>query len=199
MDEKKSYKSAYQLAILTIIFSSLEGSFSVYFGYGSNSLTLFGNGIASFIEVISGFGIAGMTWRVMNKSNDDPNDFERSALKITGIGLYILAIGLVIVSIANIKNSQHPTTTLSGIIIAIITIAVIGSLVIVKMKVGKELNSKALIADAKCTRICVYMSSMVFLSSVIYEITNFTYADSIGALGLAYFAYREAKECFEFT
>ena len=152
MDGIKPYNTAYKLALVTIVFSTLEGSFSVYFGYKSSSLTLFGNGVASFIEVISGFGIAGMSWRVMNKSNDDPNDFERSALKITGIGLYILAIGLVIVSIANIKNSQHPTTTLSGIIIAIITIAVIGSLVIVKMKVGKELNSKALIADAKCRR-----------------------------------------------
>ena len=198
LEENDLYKHTFFLAVLTIIFSTLEGSFSVYYGYESNSLTLFGNGVVSFIEVISGFGIAGMMIRIKKKSKENPNDFERMALRITGIGLYILSFGLVVMSVADAFTHQHPTTTLLGIIIAIITIAIIGSLVVAKMKVGNALHSKALLADAKCTRICVYMSMMVFIASVIYELTRFAYADAIGALGLAYFAYKEAQECFAF-
>ena len=138
------------------------------------------------------------TTRIGNESNENSFAFERRALRITGIGLYILSGGLIVMSIVNILTHHHPTTTLSGIIIAVITIIVIGSLVAAKMKVGKALDSMALLADAKCTRICVSMSTMVLVASVIYELTKFAYADAIGALGLAYFAYKEARECFAF-
>src|SRR5579872_1920579 len=124
MSTQPLYKRAYSLAIFTVIASTLEGSFSVYYGYSSNSLTLFGNGIVSFIEVISGFGILGMLIRIRNDTGDNPNKFERGALRITGYGLYALATGLIIMSIANAINHEHPSTTLSGIIIAIITITV---------------------------------------------------------------------------
>jgi divalent metal cation (Fe/Co/Zn/Cd) transporter len=198
-DENKLYKIAFVLAIVTIIFSVLEGSFSVFYGYESSSLTLFGNGVISFIEVVSGFGVAVMTLRIMRRSKEEPAKVERTALRITGTGQYLLAGGLVITSIGTIITHRHPTTTLSGIIIGAITIAVIGSLVVAKMNVGKHLNSRALIADAKCTRICVSMSTMVLVTSIVYELTTFEYADAIGAIGLAYFAYREARECFAFN
>jgi hypothetical protein len=35
------------------------------------------------------------------------------------------------------------------------------------------------------------------LSSGIYELWGIPYIDSIGTLGLAYFAFKEGKECFE--
>lgn len=198
MGTENDYRRAFILAILTIIFSALEGSFSVYYGYESSSLTLFGNGVVSFIEVISGFGIAVMLMRIRSGSKDNPENFERMALRITGFGLSLLSAGLVIMSIANAVNHEHPKTTLSGIIIAIVTIVVIGSLVIAKMKVGKKIASKAILADAECTKICVYMSTAVFISSGIYELTHFAYADSIGAMVLAWLAYKEARECFGF-
>ena len=194
-DSKKLYGIAFYLAVLTIIASTLEGSFSVYFGYESRSLTLFGNGLASFIGVISGSGILVMTFHRRKESSDPSKDFEQIALRITAIGLYLLAAGLLIVGILNILSHQHPTSTRSGIIIAIVTIAMIGALVFGKMKVAKNLHSSALLADAKCTRICVYMSTMVLIASVLFELTKFPYADSLGAIGVAYFSYSEAKSC----
>ena len=198
MDTEALYKRAYMLAILTIIGSTLEGSFSVFFGYQSASLTLFGNGVVSYIEVISGIGIIGMIIRMRKPSGDEPKNFERMALRITGYGLYFLTAGLAFMSIYNAINNYHPKTTLSGIIIAIITIIGIGALALAKKKVGKKLNSQALLADAECTLICVYMSTAVFISSVIYELTKFEFADAMGAIVLAYFAYKEARECFKF-
>ncbi|MEI8134064.1 MAG: cation transporter [bacterium] len=198
MNEVALYKRAFSLAILTIICSTLEGSFSVYYGYSSNSLTLFGNGVVSYIEVISGIGIAGMLVRLRKNTEGDATSFERTALRITGIGLYALAYGLVFMSIMNALKHEHPSTTISGIIIAIVTICIIGALTISKMKVGKSLNSPALIADAICTKLCVYMSTAVLVSSLVFEATHFEYADSIGAIVLAYFANKEAGECFKF-
>lgn len=58
-------------------------------------------------------------------------------------------------------------------------------------------NSEPIIADANCTKVCVYMSLVLLASSLIYEFTGFAYADIIGAAGLIYFSVSEGKEAFE--
>ncbi len=59
------------------------------------------------------------------------------------------------------------------------------------------LNSEPIVADASCTKICVYMSLVLLASSLVYEITGFAYADVIGASGLIYFSVTEGREAFE--
>ena len=59
------------------------------------------------------------------------------------------------------------------------------------------INSHPVISDANCTRICIYMSFVLLASSLIYELTGFTYADAIGTAGLIYFSISEGREAFE--
>lgn len=47
-----------------------------------------------------------------------------------------------------------------------------------------------------CSVACVYMSIILLISSGIYKWMR-SYIDSIGTLGLSYFAFKEGKECFE--
>jgi divalent metal cation (Fe/Co/Zn/Cd) transporter len=70
-------------------------------------------------------------------------------------------------------------------------------LIHLKMKTGRRLNSDAIIADAKCTRVCLYMSVVLLVSSVAYELTRMPYVDAAGTLGLAWFSFGEGRECFE--
>ena len=89
-----------------------------------------------------------------------------------------------------------PITTFWGVIISTISILVMWFLVVGKRKVGNKLNSEPILADANCTMVCVYMSVILLISSGIYELTGIGYIDSIGTLGLAYFAFTEGRECF---
>ncbi len=66
-----------------------------------------------------------------------------------------------------------------------------------KKKIGRQLNSEPIVADANCTKICVYMSLVLLAASLIYEFTGFAYADVIGTAGLIYFSIAEGKEAFE--
>jgi divalent metal cation (Fe/Co/Zn/Cd) transporter len=66
-----------------------------------------------------------------------------------------------------------------------------------KKRVGEKLQSEPIVTDASCTKVCVYMSIVLLLSSLVYELTGFAYADVIGAAGLIYFSISEGKEAFE--
>ncbi|MHA7841756.1 MAG: cation transporter [Winogradskyella sp.] len=196
-DTKRLYKIALGLAVFTIIYNIIEGVISTYLGFEDESLALFGFGSDSFIEVISGFGIVHMILRIQNNPNSKRNDFERTALRITGTAFYILVFGLVTTSIYNIWIGHKPLTTFWGVVISIISILIMWILVFWKRKVGNKLNSSPILADANCTMVCVYMSIILLISSGIYELFGISYIDSIGTLGLSYFAFKEGQECFE--
>ena len=191
------YKKAYQLSLFTIFYNIAEGIISMIMGYKDETLTLFGFGVDSFIEVMSGIGIAVMILRIQQNQGSSKNEFEIKALKITGISFYLLSAGLLVGIIFNIINNHKPETTLWGIIISIISIIVMVWLMTAKRSVGKKLQSEPIISDSNCTKVCVYMSIVLLASSLIYELTGFAYADAIGAAGLIYFSISEGKESFE--
>ena len=195
--ESNSYKLAYRLSLFTIFYNIIEGLVSMILGYNDKTLTLFGFGADSFIEVMSGIGIAVMILRIKQNPDSPKSTFEIKALKITGTAFYLLSAGLLAGIVLNITNHHKPETTLWGVIISLISIAVMVWLMNAKKKTGKKLNSEPIIADANCTKICVYMSVVLLLSSLIYEVTGFAYADLIGAGGLIYFSITEGKEAFE--
>ena len=196
-NSKKLYKIAFGLAVFTIVYNIVEGLISTYLGFEDESLALFGFGSDSFIEVISGLGIAHMILRIQNNPDSKRDGFEKTALRITGIAFYTLVFGLVITSVYNIWTGHKPLTTFWGVVISIISILIMWILVLWKRKIGNQLGSAPMLADANCTLVCVYMSIILLVSSGIYELFKIPYIDSIGTLGLAYFAFKEGRECFE--
>ena len=64
MDHRKLLYTAFVLSIITIVYNIIEGIISVYFGIDDEALSLLGFGSDSFVEVISGIGIAHMVFRM---------------------------------------------------------------------------------------------------------------------------------------
>jgi divalent metal cation (Fe/Co/Zn/Cd) transporter len=195
--EQKYFRQAYWLSLFTIFYNIVEGVISMVLGYTDETLSLFGFGIDSFIEVISGIGIAIMIKRIEHNPKSSKTAFEITALKITGTAFYLLAVGLLAGIIVNLINHHKPESTLWGVIISLVSIVVMIWLMNAKRNIGKKLHSEPIIADANCTRICVYMSLVLLVSSLVFELTGFAYADVIGAAGLIYLSVSEGKEAFE--
>lgn len=194
---KKLYQRALYLSLFTIIYNILEGLVSMFFGYKDETLSLFGFGIDSFIEVISGLGILQMILRIRRNPENAVNISEVTALKITGYSFYGLSLGLLAGGIISIIQHHKPVTTFWGIVIALISIIVMLWLAIAKFRTGKKLDSAPIIADANCTKVCIYMSLVLLAASLIYEFTGFAYADVIGAAGLIWFSVSEGREALE--
>src|SRR5680860_700564 len=107
-DKSRLYKVAMGLAVFTIIYNIAEGLISTWLGFEGESLALFGFGSDSFIEVISGLGIAHMIIRIQNRPESHRDRFERTALQITGFAFYLLVFALVITSLYNIWTGHKP-------------------------------------------------------------------------------------------
>ncbi|RJP61956.1 MAG: hypothetical protein C4543_02825 [Ignavibacteriales bacterium] len=193
----KKLRWALFLAIVTVLYNVIEGFVSIIFGAEDETLALFGFGVDSFVEVISGIGILHLIFRMTYKNVEHRDEFEKTALKITGSAFYILTAGLVFGSVLIVVNDVKPETTIPGIIISIVSLLTMYFLMNAKLKVGKELNSDAIIADANCTKTCFYLSIVLLLSSASYELLGFGFIDAIGSLGIAYFSLNEGREAFE--
>ncbi|PKP10419.1 MAG: hypothetical protein CVU09_07145 [Bacteroidetes bacterium HGW-Bacteroidetes-4] len=197
--EHKLIQTALFLALATIGYNIAEGLVSISFGLSDDALALLGFGVDSFVEVLSGFGILHLVYRMKKNgiNNITSRDkFERQALKITGVSFYILTFGLVAGSLISIITKTTPETTRVGIIIAVISILTMYILMNWKMKVGRQLHSDAIIADAKCTKTCFYLSFILLASSGLYELFGIVWFDVAGSLGIAWFAFSEGREAF---
>lgn len=193
----KQYRIASFLAQITIYYNLIEGIVSVFFGITDETLSLFGFGADSFVEVLSGIGILNMVHRMRLNPDADPGIFEKRALRITGIAFSTLTVSLFLTAGINLYQKHEPVTTFWGIIVAVISIFTMWALIHFKVKIGTRLNSDAILEDANCTKVCLYLSFTLLISSLGYELTGIGGIDSLGAIVIAIFAFREGKESFE--
>lgn len=191
------YRRAGFLAVFTIIYNLIEGAVSVWFGAADETLALFGFGVDSFIEVISAVGVWHMLRRIRNNSGETRDEFEQRALRITGTAFYLLSAGLVLTAAVNLYQQHRPEATLPGVIISSLSISFMWYLIHHKTKVGIALNSPAILADAACSKACVYLSLVLLAASLGYELTGIASLDALGALFIAWLTWREGRESFQ--
>jgi divalent metal cation (Fe/Co/Zn/Cd) transporter len=190
------YRAASALALFTVAYNLLEGAVSAWLGYDDETLALFGFGLDSFVEVVSGAGIWHMVRRQRDSADDQHDLFERRALRITGYGFYLLAAGLAVSGAYDVYSRHAPKTTLWGIVVSCVSILSMWLLMHYKVKVGRELGSKAMLADAACTKVCIYLSVVLLFSSAGYQLTGAGWLDAAGALGISWFCLKEGREAF---
>jgi len=160
-------------------------------------MSLFGFGLDSFVEVVSGIGIWHMIRRIRQQGGENPDRFEQRALTITGAAFFILSAGLVVTAVIDLYRGHKPESAFWGIVVSVISIASMWLLIRAKVNVGTALNSQAILADAACTRACLQLSFVLLVASVGYKFTGIGGLDSAGALIIGGLCYREGREAFE--
>lgn len=190
------YARATWLALFTIIYNLGEGLLSVWLGAADETLALFGFGVDSFIEVISAVGVWHMLRRIRANDGKSLDAFEQRALRITGSAFYLLTFGLIASAGMNLYTQHRPETTLWGIVISLGSISFMWYLIAQKTKVGRALNSPAILADAACSKACIYLSVALLIASLGFELTGIGSLDAIGAVLIAWFSWREGREAF---
>jgi divalent metal cation (Fe/Co/Zn/Cd) transporter len=164
----------------TIAWNSVEGLVAVAAGALAGSISLIGFGIDSFIEVISG---SVLLWRMSVDADIHRRERnEKLSLRIVGVCFLGLAVYVGYESLSDILMRKAPEHSLPGIVLACVSLVVMPLLSRAKKKVGDELGSAAMRADAKQTDFCVYLSA-ILLAGLLLNITmGWWWADPVAAL-----------------
>ncbi|MBU3698848.1 MAG: hypothetical protein FGM33_02385 [Candidatus Kapabacteria bacterium] len=192
-----AWATARTLAIITIFYNLLEGAFSTWAGANDETIALFGFGVDSFIESISGLGVLLMIRRLAYHGPASRTEAEKTALRVTGWAFYLLSASLIVSITASVTAGHKPESTFWGAVIGGVSILTMTWLVRRKRAIARELQSTPLMADANCTMVCIFMSISVLVSALVFELTSFAYADVIGAAAITWFSVSEGRECFE--
>ena len=176
----------------TIAWNAVEGLLAVALGVIAGSISLIGFGLDSFIEVVSG---AALLCRVSVDAEVERRELnERRALRIVGICFLLLGLYITYESGADLILRRAPEHSLPGIILAFISLLVMPAPSKAKRKVGRELNSVAMQADAKQTDFCAYLSAILIGGLALNAFFNFWWADPAAALLMVPLIAKEGVE-----
>jgi divalent metal cation (Fe/Co/Zn/Cd) transporter len=116
---------------------------------------------------------------------------------VTAAAFFLLSAGLIVGSAVNVLTHASPRSTVAGVVISLVSIAAMYALMRAKLSVGRRLGSDAIVADANCTKTCLYLSFILLAASLLYELTSLMWFDVLGSLGIAWFSFTEGREALE--
>ncbi len=182
-----------KLAWLTIGWNTIEGLVAIASGVVAGSIALIGFGVDSYVEVFAG---AVILWRLSKEAHGQhvSEQAERRAVKLIAATFLFLAVGIAIESIRKLVTGEHPGASPVGIAVTIVSLIVMPLLARAKRRVGKQLDSRAVQADATETVLCVYLSAIVLLGLVLNAAFGWWWADPLAGFGIVYVAGREGFE-----
>ncbi|MCU1332086.1 MAG: hypothetical protein JWM08_1078 [Candidatus Angelobacter sp.] len=192
LDRREIADRGKRLEYFTIVWNTLEGLVAVVAGGLAGSISLVGFGVDSFIEVASGVAVL---WRMSVDADVHRRERnERLALKIVGVCFVLLAIYIGYESISDLIHKKIPQSSLAGIILAAISLIVMPLLSRAKRRVGNQLGSAAMKADAKQTEFCTYLSAILLGGLLLNTAFGIWWADPIAALIMAPIIAKEGYE-----
>ncbi len=181
-----------RLEYFTIAWNTLEGLVAILAGVIAGSISLVGFGIDSFIEVVSG---AALMWRMAVDADIRQRErSERRALRVVGLCFVGLAVYITYESITDLLQKRAPEHSFPGIILASISLIVMPLLSRAKHKVGSELGSAAMHADARQTEFCTYLSAILLGGLVMNATFGLWWADPAAALVMVPIIAKEGIE-----
>ncbi|MGH9502083.1 MAG: cation transporter [Terriglobales bacterium] len=184
-----------RLEYFTIAWNTLEGLVAVAAGAVAGSISLIGFGVDSFIEVASG---ATLLWRMSVDADVRSRERnEKLSLRIVGACFVALAAYILYESVSNLIKRLAPEPSIAGIILACVSLIVMPILARAKRRVGSELGSTAMNADARQTDFCVYLSAILVVGLLFNAALGWWWADPVSALVMAPIIAREGAEALK--
>jgi Cation efflux family len=111
---------------------------------------------------------AALLWRLSNEMDERPRHrAEYISLQIAGACLLILGGYILIEAATNLWSGRSSATSWLGILITSAALILMPILAQAKRRVGRALDSEAMMTDAKQTDFCMYQAAIVLLGLVL--------------------------------
>ncbi|MBW1605041.1 cation transporter [Lactobacillus sp. Sy-1] len=186
-------KKALVVEMFSISWMLVEFLVGFIAGIKAHSILLIAFGLDSILEVIAG---SILIWRLRKEFNGNNvtgiKRAEEQAEKLINWILVLLSIYIVANSIFNLVTRETSDRSTSGIIISIASLIIMPILIVLKRRLGHQLNSEALIEESMCNVTCAALAATVLIGIVLTQLFNLWWAESVAALGVAFLIAKEA-------
>ncbi|MFE7277215.1 cation transporter [Streptomyces sp. NPDC057623] len=181
------------LVAATITYNVIEAIVAITAGTIASSTALIGFGLDSVIEVSSAAAVA---WQFSATDHAVREAREKTALRIIAVSFFALAAYVTVDSVRALAGTGEAQHSTPGIVLAVLSLAVMPFLSAAQRRAGRELGSASAVADSKQTLLCTYLSAVVLVGLLANSLFGWSWADPIAALVIAAVAVKEGREAW---
>jgi divalent metal cation (Fe/Co/Zn/Cd) transporter len=185
-------RRALRLSWFTVGYNLAEAVLSLLFGAAAGSIALVGFGLDSVVESLSA---SVMIWRLRHygRGLEEPRQqrLEGRAYRVISATFLVLGTWVFIESMRRLLRHEVPEPSLPGIVIAVASLIVMPALAWRKRQTARLLPSPALMADAKETVFCAWLSVALLLGLAANRLFGLWQADPAAGLVIVFFLFKE--------
>lgn len=191
-------RRALRLEALTITWNVIEAVVAIGAGWLAGSVALVGFGLDSTIETVAAGALYHRLRAERRGATSERTDaLELRALRIVGVTFFALALYIVYEAGSTLWMQEPPDASRVGMALAALSLVVMPFLAWAKLRTGQALQSRALVADAKETIACSYLSLTLLLGLGANALFGWWWADPVAALAMLPWVVREGWEALE--
>ena len=193
------YKKGLRLEYFTVSYNIVEATLSIVFGRIAGSIALIGFGLDAIVESLSGLFLI---WRLSQHgriSRAAEERIEKRATRFVAVTFFILGLYVLFESIKKLVLAEVAEPSLPGMIIAAVSLTVMPIMAWQKNKTGKQINSRALVADSKETLACAFLSVALLLGLGTNYLWGSWQADPVVGIIIVAFLFREGWRTWQET
>jgi len=179
------HQRALRLEYFTVSWNVIEAFVAIGAGLIAGSVALVGFGVDSAVEVISAVGLL---WRLRaagpHAEIAEERAAEKCALYIVAATFFLLAAYIIYDAVSALIQREEPLTSPVGITLSVLSLVIMPALAYAKQRTGRQMGSRALVADSKETWVCSYLSLALLLGVGLYALAGWWWADPVAALAM---------------
>jgi divalent metal cation (Fe/Co/Zn/Cd) transporter len=153
-------------------------------GIAVGSVALVGFGVDSGIEVVSAVALL---WRLLkagpHASVPEESAAERKALYLVAATFFLLALYILYEAVGALLSGEGPESSTVALVLSAVSLVIMPILAYLKGRTGREMGSRALVADSAETWVCSYLSLALLLGVGLNAAFGW-WADPMGALAM---------------
>jgi cation diffusion facilitator family transporter len=169
----------------TVAWNVMEALVAIAAGAAAGSIALIGFGVDSGIEVVAA---SALLWRFRQARADaseaEHGRAEQRALYVVSATFFALAAYIAFEAIQGLASRDEPESSTIGLILAVVSLAVMPTLAYAKQRAGRALASRALQADAVETWVCAYLSLALLIGVGLHLAFGWWWADPVAAIAM---------------
>ena len=179
------HRRGLRLEWFTVAWNVVEAFVAIGVGVVVGSVALVGFGVDSGIEVISAVALL---WRLRkagpHASAEEHGAAERKALYLVAATFFLLATYILYEAIGALLSGEGPDSSTVALVLSVVSILIMPTLAYLKGRTGRELASRALVADSVETWACAYLSVALLAAVGLNAAFGWWWADPVGALAM---------------